>query len=406
MCVKGELKMTVANIMVWETLMAIGLSAFYSTKFEKQLCVLLCESCLLCINTCIMLRPKDLYYRVKRHNLDCSLRELRGVAATAALVSMWKMCRIRNRYEVEYQIMKKHPSLSVRSVSQLSSLGSTEHEKEQENQLAIERSKQLTLEQVLTNENGFELFASHLVKELALENILYLVEYMQLKHFIFIRQSQLLTTSAGNKNRATGGASQPIGNHDALGLRIDICPTIVVHSLHPHLLRIDIPLTTSWQICLDMFHYLYSHYIMDGSVARLNLSFDSCTCIQQAMARLHFHSSVDVLPPLLEAFDTAAFSVLRLFWRIKKKGNIGLKKVRITLFALILGVVVFVNFSFLIFLFFMYCYRSSMPPFALSLGNEKIVLVKLFLTTSLFLFCQKLKGGKYHHNRSTEKDNM
>ncbi|ETO17274.1 hypothetical protein RFI_20056, partial [Reticulomyxa filosa] len=157
-------------------------------------------------------------------------------------------------------------------------------------------NQQLTLERVVMDKSGFELFAAHLVKELSLENILYLVEYMQLKHFISIHQSHLLQ----------------YGDVQAIGYRVDICPSILIANLDPRLLQMNIPASLLWQITLDMFDYLYSRYILDSSMVRLNISFDSSVSIRQAMSQLRQYSSLDVLPSLITAFDAATTDVLRL----------------------------------------------------------------------------------------------
>ncbi|ETO11945.1 hypothetical protein RFI_25431, partial [Reticulomyxa filosa] len=156
---------------------------------------------------------------------------------------------------------------------------------------ATELSYQLTLEEVISKRNGFELFASHLVKELSLENILFLMEYMQLKHFVTIHLQSYVTD---------------------MGYQVPICPTLVKKYLSPHLVQASLPTSTSWAICLDMFRYLYTQYIVSTSMALLNLSYNSSNTITRQMTELKHNSTIHALQPLIIAFDIAAKDVMGL----------------------------------------------------------------------------------------------
>ncbi|ETO19869.1 hypothetical protein RFI_17358, partial [Reticulomyxa filosa] len=200
----------------------------------------------------------------------------------------------RLRYQMEHELLQRYPMLGANAISQLSNMRLRASSKQEE--IVSGFNRQLTLERVLMSKSGLELFAAHLVKELSLENILYLIEYMQLKHFISIHQSHLLQYN----------------DVRAVGFRVEICSSLIVENLHPCLLRVNIPISSAWQICLNMFAYLYSHYILDTSVACLNISFDSTASIQRAMSQLHQYPSLDMLPSLITAFDAATIDVLHL----------------------------------------------------------------------------------------------
>ncbi|ETO22543.1 hypothetical protein RFI_14658 [Reticulomyxa filosa] len=221
----------------------------------------------------IVLRPKDLYYSV----LD-------------TLNGQGNCFRVRRRYRQEYNTFRTHSSLDARTIASMKPAVQSTDNSIRRN--AIELSCQISLEKILSDKYGFELFAAHLVKELSLENILFLTEYMQLKHFIVVHQLQKYVTD--------------------IGCLLPICPNLIQKNFHPRLLQTTLSAPTIWFICLNMFHYLYGHYVMSGSVALLNLSFETSSNITRQMTELRRTSSVKSLQPLITAFDIAASDIIRL----------------------------------------------------------------------------------------------
>ncbi|ETO20792.1 hypothetical protein RFI_16427, partial [Reticulomyxa filosa] len=146
--IQRELKMIVANCIIWPVVGAI-LLAFLKSPVDFQLWQMITTIGLHCVNVLIMLRPKDLYYRIN-----------------------YKNCRwlcVRSHYVSTYKFFLKHPSLG-NEVIDLSPFPL-----EPANSIhSVEVNAQLSLDNVLADKNGFELFAAHLVKELSLENILFL----------------------------------------------------------------------------------------------------------------------------------------------------------------------------------------------------------------------------------------
>ncbi|ETO29255.1 hypothetical protein RFI_07868 [Reticulomyxa filosa] len=277
------------NMFIWVVPLTIALTTLPAeARYERQLSMIVFISGLHGVNALIMLRPKDLYLPL-RDSLKCKWKRNSGSSRRCKCKFKWDCFRIRRRYQLEYEIFQNHPSLDARTVANMSS---SQLKEKNGTKLAIEVSHQVSLEDILSEKNGFELFASHLVKELSLENILFLVEYMQLKYFITVHQLHK--------------------QFKDIGYEVPIFPSLIQKSLHPRLLQTNLNAHTARLICLDMFHYLHSHYIMPGSVALLNISFEATANISHQMLLLKQDTTIHTLQPLIAAFDAAARDIVRL----------------------------------------------------------------------------------------------
>ncbi|ETO13153.1 hypothetical protein RFI_24222 [Reticulomyxa filosa] len=259
--------------MIWVALLGVGLIIFPQHTYERQLCLMSCMAGLHSINGIIMLRPKSLYYKA------CENGKCR-----------WNCLSVRKCYVSELTGGQNRSFSDLRTKSKN---GSKSRSRETSgNRHAIEMSYQITLEEILSQKLGFELFVSHLVRELSLENVLFLVEYMQLKHFIVAHQLHTYIQD--------------------IGYRVPIYSNLLQKSLHPDLLQANMPVSTALLICFDMFRYLYSHYIANGAVALLNLAFESSSSISRQMLELKQNPSSEILQSLLCVFDGAARDIVRL----------------------------------------------------------------------------------------------
>ncbi|ETN98760.1 hypothetical protein RFI_38727, partial [Reticulomyxa filosa] len=275
---KQELKAILYNVLFWAIPLVVTLSMFDEATYERQLSLLTFAALLHATDALIMLRPKDLYY---------SLQE--------STCCKWNCLRVRNNYQVEYEAIEMYKNSKVNPEMMMMAVTSKVREYSSSRR-AIELSYQITLEKILSEKDGFELFASHLVKELSLENVLFLVEYMQLKYFLSIHQLHLRIQD--------------------LGYHVPIYGSLIQKTFHPQLLRTDMSANTAWNICLDMFEYLSTHYVLPNAIALLNLSHESSSVIAMQMHQLATNrdqvSVEDTLPSLLFVFDAATKDVIRL----------------------------------------------------------------------------------------------
>ncbi|ETO32904.1 hypothetical protein RFI_04211, partial [Reticulomyxa filosa] len=252
---------------------------FGDATYERQLLLLTFAALLHAINALIMLRPKDLYYPLEE-----------------STCCKWNCLRVQHKYKEEYAMLVENKTLDALLIVPNRSNSRIREPSGSRVAAAMEKSSRISLESVLADKNGFELFASHLVKELSLENVLFLVEYMQLKYFLSVHQLDKHVRD--------------------LGYNVPIYPSLIQKTFHSQLLCTDMSADIAWNVCLDMFHYLSSHYILPNAVALLNLSYESSSAIAQQMLlltsnRAHAHAH-NTLPSLLAVFDYAARDIVRL----------------------------------------------------------------------------------------------
>ncbi|ETO28276.1 hypothetical protein RFI_08858 [Reticulomyxa filosa] len=294
--IQKELKAILYNVLFWAIPLVVTLSMFGEATYERQLSLMTFAALLHATDALIMLRPKDLYY---------SLEE--------STCCKWNCLRVRGNYQAEHESMEicqNNEKSDPRTMRMTVANRSSKLREHSSSRRATELSCQITLENVLSEKDGFELFASHLVKELSLENVLFLVEYMQLKHFLSVHQLNLRIQD--------------------LGYQIPIYHSLIQKAYHPQLLRADMSADMAWSICLDMFEYLSTHYVLPNAVALLNLSHESSSIITVQIHQItanRAHVNVEnTLPALLSVFDSAAMDIVRLlrgdsFYRFQLSGE-------------------------------------------------------------------------------------
>ncbi|ETO27773.1 hypothetical protein RFI_09360 [Reticulomyxa filosa] len=277
--------MVTINQIIWTIPFLLTIYLVPIKYYERQLFLMTCVSGLYTVNMLIILRPKNMYYPLVDSVMRCR----------------WNCLCIRRRYRSNYEsnISKSNASKGSNSngssrsrssnggsnggadgdkdldtckkcwsnLSNVSDLHSSHSKETRARRTAIEMSYQLTLEKVLSKQNGFELFASHLVKELSLENLLFLVEYMQLKYFVTIHLQSHVTN---------------------IGYQIPICPTLIQKYLSSHLAQANLSTSTSWAICLGI------------------------NTVTRQMTELKHNSTVHALQPLIVVFDIAARDIVNL----------------------------------------------------------------------------------------------
>ncbi|ETO27532.1 hypothetical protein RFI_09600 [Reticulomyxa filosa] len=327
MGIYSELKYILLNCVIWSlvifVLMAIG-------DFENDTALLWiwCPSLLNGINALIMMRPLDLYaiddeqtmqfaHMYSTENASATKTEHeRGQVTTSILFCLYKARFIVcNAFHVNPKYLKhklrfQNGAGGENGAHSRVSITHTSHNKAS--------GGHLTLKEVLKMKHGFSGLAAHLVKELSLENLLFLVEYMQLKKFVL--HNELL-------------------EEECVKWRIEIAPEIIDESMNEDLLKSKCYMSTedSYHVVLSMFHYLYQHYIDRSSVASVNVSYQCVTHIKYTMGKVFLftdHTStdgkeekdfqndvfssgvmdMDIIEQLIDSFDTAALQVFRLLY--------------------------------------------------------------------------------------------
>ncbi|ETO17031.1 hypothetical protein RFI_20307 [Reticulomyxa filosa] len=294
---------------------------------DEKLLWLWCPSLLNGINSLIMLRPLDLYAidddqvvilsRVSSIESGSGTSDNDGAKWGDSLVTcFWRVyscCYFAFRVSAKYQkrrarsqsaggTEKENNGHTIRA-----SITHTSHNKNS----AI--GAHLTLKDVLKLKHGFSELAAHLVKELSLENLLFLVEYMQLKKFVL--HHELL-------------------EEECVKWRIEIASEIMDESMNKDLLNSKYYMSTedSYHVVLSMFHYLYQHYIDRSSVASVNISYQCVNRIKYTMGKIFLFGDksatddnfsdvlssgvmdMDCIEQLIDAFDSAALQVFRLLY--------------------------------------------------------------------------------------------